>query len=334
MKQYLQGLIALTALAAPALAGEQSARLSQVETWMYQLQRLEEPQAVAELAATGYDMLVIETGDTLADSGYGLIDLEPHLRQKPDGGKRLLVAYIDIGQAEDYRSYWADDWQAPTATQRGYPDFILTLDPDGWPGNYPVAYWDSRWQALWTGPDGIVADLAHKGIDGVYLDWVGAYEDEGVLAAAEAANIDPAAAMLDFIGKIRTAGQIINPDFFVIAQNAPYLIDEAPQDYVSVVDALAVEDTWFRGTADEDWNSPDAGDIRNTYSGAYSTQGLLQQYAKVRAKGLPVFSVDYCVRKANADLIYATASAYQLIPLVTRVPLSHLTETPPPPSNN
>ncbi len=32
------------------------------------------------------------------------------LMVKANGGKRLVVAYMSIGEAEDYRYYWKDEW--------------------------------------------------------------------------------------------------------------------------------------------------------------------------------------------------------------------------------
>ena len=46
--------------------------------------------------------------------------------------------------------------------------------------------------------------------------------------------------------------------------------------------------------------------------------------------GLPVFSVDYCISLENASFVYEKARESGLRPLVTRVSLSRLTETPPP----
>ena len=61
---------------------------------------------------------------------------------------RIVLAYLNPGQAESYRRYWTNDWKAPTATARGTPDFMLIPDPDGWDNNYNVIYWDKRWQEI------------------------------------------------------------------------------------------------------------------------------------------------------------------------------------------
>ncbi len=247
----------------------------------------------------------------------------------PDGRRRLVLAYIDIGQAEDWRTYWADDWVAPTSKKHGFPDFLITVDPDGWSGCYPVAYWDTRWKELWVGPDGIITALAKMGFDGVYLDWVEAYDDDQVRRRAEQAKVDPELEMIQFIEEIGALGKKIISDFLVVPQNAPFLIDEEPERYVRAIDALAVEDTWFHGAGDADWDDPEAGDLRNRHDDDWTTENRLLQYKKYLQRGLPVFSVDYCIKKNNVEQVYREARKAGLRPLVTRVSLSRISETPP-----
>lgn len=297
---------------------------------MYQIQKLDDAGAVQTLAATNYPVLVLEpTYTNVGQEDFDVEGMIRSLRTRPDGSQRLLIAYIDIGEAEDYRTYWKSDWVAPTASQRGNPDFLITIDPDGWSGNYPVAYWDPRWQDFWLGEDGFVAKLAKLGFDGVYLDWVEAYDNPQVKAKAAEDGVTAADAMAEFISQIRKAGRRVTSDFLVIAQNAPYLIDETTKDYGSIIDALAMEDTWFRGEGDAEWDDPNAGDISNDDTDEFSTANRLVHYQKYLARGLPVFTVDYCINENNAAQVYKDSNAGELIPLVTRVSLSRLTETPP-----
>lgn len=313
-------------LLAPWPAAAQS-RLDGARTWMYQLQDLDAPGAVAALAATAYDLLVVEPGHNFRGWSYDTAGMVARLAARPDGAPRLLLAYIDIGEAEDYRTYWQDDWVAPTAGSPGFPAFLVTVDPDGWSGNYPVAFWDPAWQAIWLGPDGDVAELARLGFDGVYLDWVGAYDEDAVRRAAARAGIDPAAEMIAFIERLGAAGRAIDPEFLVVPQNALWLLDADPPRYLAAIDGLAVEDIWFSGEGDADWDDPAGGDHRQD---AGDTADALAQIARYRALGLPVFSVDYALQPANAAAVYATAPRHGLVALATRVALSRLTETPPP----
>ncbi len=326
-------MLAVLALMLPSLAwaqaGTRPERLNAALTWMYQIQALNEDGAVEALAATDYPLLVLEPGHNFQDAPYDTPSIVDSLRTAPDGSERLLIAYIDIGQAEDYRDYWQEDWVAPTADTPGIPDFLITVDPDGWSGNYPVAYWRKEWKNLWLGPEGIVAVLVRMGFDGIYLDWVEAYDDDKVIEAAFREGVEPAAEMMLFLEEMGAAGRVVTPDFLVIAQNAPFLLDHDPDRYAAAIDGLAVEDTWFSGQGDAEWDDPQAGDIPNDDDEEYSTEARLAQYTLYQARSLPVFSVDYCVSRTNAASVYTQAGAAGLRPLVTRVSLSRLTGTPP-----
>ena len=303
----------------------------EISTWMYQIQWLDEKATIDELDNTQYDMLVVEPGFNFVEDQFDVDYLVPSLKQKPNGDERILLAYIDIGQAEDYRTYWESTWVAPTTTEIGSPDFLITIDPDGWSGNYPVAYWDAAWQDIWLGTNGIIEQIANYGFDGIYLDWVEAYDDDKVREAAAADGVNPENEMMLFIEKLGNLGKSIKSDFLVVPQNAPYLLDANPNFYTSIIDALATEDTWFYGEGDVLWNDADAGDLTggDRHAGDYSTTNRIAQSKKYLALGIPVFTVDYCASETNAYQTYINSYNNGFIPLVTRVPLTNITETPP-----
>jgi len=302
-----------------------------ISTWMYQLQWLDDNANIRKLDNTDYDMLVVEPGFNFREDPYDVNFLVSSLKRKPNGKRRLLLAYIDIGQAEDYRIYWKKSWIAPTAKKRGIPDFLITIDPDGWTGNYPVAFWDARWQNIWLGKNGIIPKLVQYGFDGVYLDWVEAYDDEKVRNIADSKNLNPEKEMILFIKKIRNKGKSINPDFLIVPQNAQYLIDSNPVLYTSIIDAIATEDTWYYGKGDASWYDPDSGDLQGgeRHEGEYSTASRIAQNKKYLNLGIPVFTIDYCISTSKAKTTYTNSQKNGFIPLVTRVSLSRITETPP-----
>jgi cysteinyl-tRNA synthetase len=293
---------------------------------MYQLQSLEKPEAVEAVARSSYSLLVLEPTRTVkGNESFDIRGMVRKLHSLPNGKRRLLLAYLCVGEAEDYRSYWRKDWRKPTRAKRGKPDFIIAPDPDGWSGNYPVAFWDARWKKLWIGATGVVRQMAEAGFDGVYLDWVDAYEHPKVEQAARSQGLDPALEMIRFIEQIREEGGKINPGFLVIPQNAIYLLDKEPARYLAAIDGLGVEDTWFHGTADAPWGSPAGGDQPGD-----ETAARLAQYRKYVQAGKPVFSIDYCLKSANAAKVYSAARKAGLRPLVTRMALSAITTFPPP----
>ena len=78
------------------------------------------------------------------------------LKVKANGGKRLVVAYFSIGEAEDYRYYWKESWN------NNLPDFIEAENPD-WEGNFKVNYWDAGWQEILYGNENMVKICYYKG---------------------------------------------------------------------------------------------------------------------------------------------------------------------------
>jgi cysteinyl-tRNA synthetase len=328
MRRFLIAML-LTLLMAPCIRADSPMPLTAVKTFMYQLQNLEEPESLSALAKSPYDLLVVEpTGTIKGNAHFDMKAMVSTLHEAKPG--RIVLAYLDLGEAERFRTYWTKDWKAPTRKAKGLPDFMLIPDPDGWSGDYPVAYWDARWQSIMaSGPDSQVKILMRAGFDGVYLDWIDAWDDDAITAEAKRQNIDPAKSMVDFLKLIRTTARQINSNALVVQQNAFGLIDADPR-LTDAIDAMGVEDTWYSGKANAKWDSKGAGDVPNRERDESSTVRRLKQYEKFLAAGKPVFTVDYCVNPQNAAQVYSEAKAHHLIPLVTRVSLDHLTTTPPP----
>ncbi len=119
------------------------------------------------LSNSAYDILIIDAFDA-----EGLI-LSPSdlsiLRNKAQGGARLLIAYMSIGEAESYRWYWNQAWKP------GRPAWLYAENPD-WEGNYKVFYWEAAWQDIILGFGGYLSLLQNAGFDGAYLDIIDAFE--------------------------------------------------------------------------------------------------------------------------------------------------------------
>jgi cysteinyl-tRNA synthetase, unknown class len=122
---------------------------------------------LAALGATNHDLVVLDP--FIDDATVTPADVD-RLKKKANGGRRLVLCYVSIGEAEDYRHYWQDNWRP------GRPAFLGPEDPD-WKGNFAVKYWDRSWQAIIAGrPRSYLARVVAAGFDGVYLDRVDEYE--------------------------------------------------------------------------------------------------------------------------------------------------------------
>jgi cysteinyl-tRNA synthetase len=121
---------------------------------------------LAAVAQTDYDLVVM---DAFFDSEPLTEDDLEAIREKAGGGTRLLIAYMSIGEAEEYRYYWKPEWSDDP------PSWIEQENPD-WEGNYKVRYWDPAWQGILLGCEACYLDrILAAGFDGVYLDIIDAF---------------------------------------------------------------------------------------------------------------------------------------------------------------
>ncbi len=125
-----------------------------------------------EIAETNYDVIIMDAFFEDEEGEPKMLttgDVEA-LKRKKNGGRRLVISYMSIGEAEDYRYYWRRGWE------RVPPSWLAGENPD-WPGNYKVKYWDSEWQAVIFGsPEAYLDRINAAGFDGVYLDIIDAFE--------------------------------------------------------------------------------------------------------------------------------------------------------------
>jgi cysteinyl-tRNA synthetase len=307
--------------------------LSSVRSWLLLLNNDLDDAMVSKIAHSGYDMVVIDDVSTQAGFAEGRSkEIVDRLRVKPDGTTRVVIAYLNIGQAEDYRTYWRKGWH-PRA-----PGFILGNDPEGWAGNYPVAYWKPAWKHLIVGDGGVLSRIQGAGFDGVYLDWIGGYEDDSVVAAARRDGVTPAGEMVSWVREVSVAAKARAPGFLVIAQNAAGLIEDP--SYTSAIDAVAHEDIWFTGAdggPDGDCPVPrtqaDVGSatykagLNDACRRAYRRRGSGAMHAvgydaivpmlKIAAgRGLSVFTVDYAQVPAHVDNVMRESRALGFVPFV------------------
>jgi cysteinyl-tRNA synthetase len=116
---------------------------------------------------TCYDLLIIDP--YFDDRALTPGEIES-LGTKANGGGRLVMAYMSIGEAEDYRYYWDDKWESDP------PAWLGRENPE-WEGNFKIEYWNEGWQVLIFGSnDSYLDKIIGAGFDGVYLDLIDAYE--------------------------------------------------------------------------------------------------------------------------------------------------------------
>lgn len=306
--------------------------LNAVTHWFYILDVNLSDATLQKIADSAYDMVVMDP--IITEKENQKYPIEETVSQLHSGSHpKLTIAYIDIGQAEDYRTYWQPGWRV------GSPDWITAIDPDGWEGNYPCAYWRSEWKDIWLGSGGYLEKIIAAGFDGVYLDWIEAYSDENVLSAAAKDGVSAKAEMLRWIQEIGDYGRVRNPNFIVIAQNAAELAVEP--GYGSLVDAIAQEQVWYDGGADndpagdcplpatdDDIDTPAYADslspaCRETYEAFpestlhVSTESYLESLEAAQTRGFKIFTVDYALEPGHVARVYREARDRGFVPFTS-----------------
>lgn len=122
---------------------------------------------LAALHASDADLLIIDLyyGDTPLTAQQVAA-----LQRRSNGTRRLVYAYLSIGEAEDYRPYWQKSWS------KHAPDW-LNSENSQWEGDYLVKYWSEPWQAiLFKNKDSYLQQIINAGFDGAFLDTVDSYE--------------------------------------------------------------------------------------------------------------------------------------------------------------
>ena len=154
--------------------------------------------------------------------------------------RAVLLCYLSIGEAENYRGYWRREWK------KRPPAFLLAENPR-WKGNFTVRYWDSSWQEI------VLKELdriARSDFDGVYLDIVDGYEFFE-RRAGKALAVNPATGrtyredMILWVLRLAERGRAVRPGFKIFIQNGEALLADAR--LLRAVDGLAVEDLFSDG---------------------------------------------------------------------------------------
>ena len=315
--------------------------LEDISHWLYLIDVNLGEDTIAQIEESTHDMIVIDFIPSEAyNTDFPMAEVVARFHNAAH--PKLVMAYIDTGQAEDYRTYWQEGWKI------GDPEWIIAGDPDGWEGNYPVAYWHDEYQEIWLGAEGLLMQIVEAGFDGVYLDWVEAYSDESVIAFAENEHVDPVQEMIWWVADIAEFGRSAKPKLIVISQNAAELAEY--DTFVEIIDAIAQEQVWFDGGADND--PPGDCPLPRTYddvdTSAYreslprdcqiqydefpdstlhmSSQEYLEYLSVAQEKGIPIFTVDYALDAENIAWVYETSRALGFVPFVSNRALDQFVE--------
>ncbi len=243
---------------------EEYPELIAVKNWAYQLQNAD-PDVIA---ASGFELVVVDySKDGSEERRYSSEEIN---RIKDSG--IVPIAYISIGEAEDYRFYWQEGWR------QNPPSWLGEENPE-WEGNYAVKYWNEGWKDIILS---YLDKIMEQGFSGVYLDKVDEFEywsspnNNGDVHLSEE---EAARRMINLITDIANycRGKS-DSSFYIIPQNGERLINFDNSSLLDTISGWAVEDLFYDGTDPIPLN---VTQVRTHYLDA------------VYAAGKPVFSVDY-----------------------------------------
>lgn len=242
-------------------------RLARVEKWFILLDYDPSRSAVSESDMAAYDMAILD-----ADSHPPIAGL----RNKP-----ILIAYVSLGEAESYRSYWSGIKDRP---------WIIGENPH-WKENYYVDVRDKEWQDLLI--EKVIPDIVAKGFDGIFMDTL----DTAMMLEAENATAYSGSndAMAFLVASIRAAF----PKLLMISNNGFMILDEIAPD----IDGALVEDI----TMMIDFENNGYKKVPER-EGNYKIAALT---ALAKEHHLPIFVIDYvserdsvlrqfCIQKSKA----------------------------------
>jgi cysteinyl-tRNA synthetase len=156
----------------PEIHNENSASittLSEVKNYLYLISSDNfntKKDFIDAVSNTNFDLLIIDL--YYLSFPFTKADIEL-LKTKKNGGKRLVISYINIGAAEKWRDYWQPNWKLgnPSWLKKKYPDYDNEII---------VEYWNLSWQKIiYKDKDSYLKKILDTGFDGAYLDNVEAY---------------------------------------------------------------------------------------------------------------------------------------------------------------
>ncbi|MBC7674668.1 MAG: endo alpha-1,4 polygalactosaminidase, partial [Rhodoferax sp.] len=251
--------------------------LSSVKSWLYHLGDVDTAEA-AKIAISSAGLVVIDYANTNGDAPAPYTPAQ--LSVMRGSNDKLIVSYLSIGEAEEYRDYWKAEWNSTP------PSFLSASNPE-WPDNFKVKYWEPAWQKImFDYVDKIIAG----GFNGLYLDIVDGFQyweevapNTGINYRTEMAEF---VAAIDEHATAKLAAMGDTRKFVILGQNGEELADNPT--YLAHIDGIAKEDLRFY------YPNGSESSFKPVPDGWFS--GSKPYLEKAEAAGVEVFVVEYMTK--------------------------------------
>ncbi len=231
----------------------------------------------------------------IKNSEFDLVVLNPdelnssNVEMLKNSGK-FVIAYIDIGKAENGRRYG-----------NGSRDWILENDSER-PGEYFVDYSGEEWHKIISD---YINETKSKGFDGIYMDNLGGgyqrYEDGNSSICKNCTKLN----MIEFIKNISRAYKQYN--FSIFAQNG-LDISLNISDYV---DGFGIEETYYYGTGNMTEQNVTA-----------AKEAIM---SNLLSEGKLILTLDYTENESEIDFVYNRSGMMGFVPYVSTKELGGIT---------
>lgn len=237
--------------------------------------------------------------EDIVNTEFDLVDIDPDGFTPNDifnmkNSDKIVIAYISIGEAEEYRYYWD-----PNA------DYLLEENPD-WPECWYVDYSSKEWQNLIINE--YIPQIKEKGFDGLYLDTVDTYHFEERYPACTKEH------MIDFIKNISSVHR--SSEFYIIPQNG---LEIAPEiaDYIN---GIGVEEIYYRAFYIHFFDFHINGIPQNPFLRINKEKVMSQ----LLDKGKIVLTLDYATLRFQVDHCYRISREMGYTPYVSTAKLDQI----------
>lgn len=217
----------------------------------------------ASLAATGAELLIVESGVT---SALGGATLTPAQLAALEAQGRQVLGYVNTSVTDANRAYWNPTWVTPTNPAE--PDVgVVSGTAPAWLQNnfgtvdfnpaYPgpeailVDYRDPAWRALVVAQ---AVSVVQAGFHGVFLDDVARYFQAGY--AGDGYDPTLANSMMELVLQVATAIRAIDPDAVVVVNSGVYIGNDSSggagsalyTNYRNAIDGVLIENQFITET--------------------------------------------------------------------------------------
>jgi len=200
------------------------------------------------------------SGKELTKYEMAILDPDAHMPLTEFSKKTILIAYISIGEAEDYREYWKDIEAV---------DWIVGQNPN-WEGNYYVDYSNPEWQQLIL--EVVIPKIIKQKFKGLMLDTIDTF-----YVLENMGKVDAKKNMAEFIHKIHK----MYPSLFLISNNGFDILENISED----ISGVLTEDIFMMVDFDNDSYKKVPKEERE-----YKL-GILREMQQKH--NLPIFVIDY-----------------------------------------